>query len=110
MDYEYIRHFHANMKLFRMFYRMILHIKQPGMDGKIYSFILSPFTSRLWLSLLVIMMFLTIAVYATWSVGMKHETQRARNPTENLSQSALYVIGSFCMQGEQSAFLRTLCG
>jgi hypothetical protein len=70
------------------------------MDAEVRGFLLSPFTSQLWLILLVITMILTIALYVTWGVSMKHETQRDRNLIENVSQSALYVFGSFCMQGE----------
>jgi hypothetical protein len=79
---------------------MILHVRQPEVDAEIRGFILSPFTFRLWLTLLVITMILIIALHVTWSVGMKHKTQRARDPAEDLSQSALYVFASFCMQGE----------
>ncbi|KDR11386.1 hypothetical protein L798_14018 [Zootermopsis nevadensis] len=83
--------------------KMILHVRQSENEAEIRNFILSPFTSRLWLTFLVTMLFHTIVLHVTWGVGMKRVTQRVRNRIESISRSALYVIGGFCIQGDSGA-------
>ncbi|XP_021934649.1 glutamate receptor ionotropic, delta-2-like [Zootermopsis nevadensis] len=87
----------------RMNFTMILHVRQSENEAEIRNFILSPFTSRLWLTFLVTMLFHTIVLHVTWGVGMKRVTQRVRNRIESISRSALYVIGGFCIQGDSGA-------
>jgi hypothetical protein len=78
---------------------MIVYVRQPEEETEKKGIILSPFTPRLWLTVLITMTFLAIFLHVTWNYGMETETRKMNHSEENIVHSVLYVLGSMSMQG-----------
>jgi hypothetical protein len=78
---------------------MIVYIRQPEMETEKSALILLPFTSQLWLTVLMTMAFLAISLHVTWNYGMKNETHKMKHSEEKFVHSVLYVLGSLSLQG-----------
>jgi len=86
-------------KLFLVFKRMIVYIRQPETETEKNALILLPFTLHLWLTVLVTMAFLAISLHVAWNYGMKTETRKMEHSEETFVHSVLYVLGSLSQQG-----------
>jgi hypothetical protein len=78
---------------------MIVYIRQPETEKEKYGLIYSPFTPKLWLTVLMTTTILAVALYVTWNCGVKAQKGKIRESERNFVHSVLYVLGGLSMQG-----------
>ena len=78
---------------------MVVYIRQPETETETNAIVLLPFTPQLWLTVLMTMAFLAIALHVTWNYSMKTETCKMKHLEEKFFHSVLYVLGSLSLQG-----------
>ncbi|XP_069696058.1 glutamate receptor U1-like [Periplaneta americana] len=82
--------------------RVMVYIKEPGMEDSKLSHILLPFSSKLWLTITGIILTVGVLMCVAWSTGIRHGILDVFYPSYYLLESCFFAFYIFCQQGQDA--------
>jgi hypothetical protein len=81
-------------------HRVMVYIKQPGMESTTFGHVLRPFSLELWVTIVGAIILTGHLLSFAWNMGLSHGKPDTCDNAYNLLESCFCVLSSFCQQGE----------